>query len=81
MTSELTWAGDPRLSRIPLTRSMVPFALWNKTAFLAERVLGSVVSAGVKVLVLAVIVGIGGGLFAQFGVAAGTDPRWTMPLR
>jgi len=53
---------------------LVPFALWNKTAFLAERVLGSVVSAGVKVLVLAVIVGIGGGLFAQFGVAAGTDP-------
>lgn len=53
---------------------LVPFALWNKTAFLAERVLGSVVSAGVKVLVLAVIVGIGGGLFAQFGTAAGTDP-------
>jgi type IV secretion system protein TrbL len=53
---------------------LVPFALWNKTAFLAERVLGSVVAAGVKVLVLAVIVGIGGGLFAQFGTAAGTDP-------
>jgi type IV secretion system protein TrbL len=53
---------------------LVPFALWNKTAFLAERVLGSVVSAGVKVLVLAVIVGIGGGLFSQFNPAAGVDP-------
>ena len=44
---------------------LVPFALWNKTAFLAEKVLGNVAS-GVKVLVLAVIVGIGSGLFAQF---------------
>ena len=40
---------------------LVPFALWNKTAFLAEKVLGNVVSAGIKVLVLAVIVGIGSG--------------------
>ena len=47
---------------------LVPFALWNKTAFLAEKVLGNVVSAGVKVLVLAVIVGIGSGMFAQFQV-------------
>jgi len=45
---------------------LVPFALWNKTAFLAEKVLGNVVSAGIKVLVLAVIVGIGTGLFTQF---------------
>lgn len=47
---------------------LVPFALWNKTAFLAEKVLGNVVSSGIKVLVLAVIVGIGSGLFAQFPV-------------
>jgi len=45
---------------------LVPFALWNKTSFLAEKVLGNVVSSGVKVLVLAVIVGIGTGLFAEF---------------
>ncbi|MGN8198126.1 P-type conjugative transfer protein TrbL [Salinisphaera sp. RV14] len=45
---------------------LVPFALWNKTSFLAEKVLGNVVSSGVKVLVLAVIVGIGTGLFGQF---------------
>lgn len=48
---------------------LVPFALWNKTAFLAEKVLGNVVSSGIKVLVLAVIVGIGTGLFDEFRVA------------
>jgi len=47
---------------------LVPFALWNKTSFLAEKVLGNVVSSGVKVLVLAVIVGIGTTLFAEFQV-------------
>ena len=47
---------------------LVPFALWNKTAFLAEKVLGNVVSSGIKVLVLAVIVGIGSGLFAELKV-------------
>jgi type IV secretion system protein TrbL len=45
---------------------LIPFGLFGKTAFLAERVLGNVVSSGVKVLVLAVIVGIGSTLFAQF---------------
>ena len=50
---------------------LVPFALWGKTAFLAERVLGSVVSAGIKILVLAVIVGIGTSLFGQFTAPVG----------
>jgi type IV secretion system protein TrbL len=45
---------------------LVPFALWNKTAFLAERVLGNVISSGIKVMVLAVIVGIGSTLFSTF---------------
>jgi type IV secretion system protein TrbL len=53
---------------------LVPFALWNKTSFLAEKVLGNVVSSGIKVLVLAVIVGIGSGLFAEFTVPPGADP-------
>jgi type IV secretion system protein TrbL len=51
---------------------LLPFALWNKTAFLAERVLGNVMSSGIKVLVLALIVGIGTGLFAQFQLPADT---------
>src|SRR5471030_786181 len=59
---------------------LVPFALWNKTAFLAERVLGNVVSSGIKVLVLAVIVGIGTGLFAQFQVPTGTEPSIDLAL-
>ncbi|HEV7228037.1 P-type conjugative transfer protein TrbL [Brevundimonas sp.] len=45
---------------------LVPFGLFNKTAFMAERVLGLVISSGVKVLVLAVIVGIGSTLFGEF---------------
>ena len=42
---------------------LVPFALFGHTAFLAERVLGNVIASGVKVLVLAVIIGIGATLF------------------
>jgi len=54
---------------------LVPFALWGKTAFLAERVLGNVISSGVKVMALAVIVGIGSGLFSQFtNGPQGPDP-------
>ena len=59
---------------------LVPFALWNKTSFLAERVLGNVASSGIKVLVLAVIVGIGTGLFAQFQVPPGTEPSIDLAL-
>lgn len=44
---------------------LIPFALWNKTSFLAERVLGNVISSGVKLMVLAVIVGIGSTLFGS----------------
>jgi len=45
---------------------LIPFGLFGKTAFAAERVLGNMISSGVKVLVLAVIVGIGSTLFSQF---------------
>ncbi|WP_312162918.1 P-type conjugative transfer protein TrbL, partial [Phenylobacterium sp.] len=50
---------------------LVPFGLFGKTAFLAERVLGNVVASGVKVMVLAVIVGIGSTLFSQFTTGFG----------
>jgi type IV secretion system protein TrbL len=54
---------------------LVPFALWGKTAFLAERVLGNVISSGVKVMALAVIVGVGSTLFSTFtGDLQGQDP-------
>ena len=45
---------------------LIPFGLFGKTAFMAERVLGNVISSGIKVLVLAVIIGIGSTLFNQF---------------
>lgn len=50
---------------------LVPFGLFGRTAFLAERVLGNVIAAGVKVLVLAVITGIGSSLFSEFTSAIG----------
>ncbi|MEL6516347.1 MAG: P-type conjugative transfer protein TrbL [Pseudomonadota bacterium] len=53
---------------------LVPFGLFNKTAFLAERVLGLVISSGVKVLVLAVIVGIGSTIFSEFTAGFDGEP-------
>jgi type IV secretion system protein TrbL len=51
---------------------LIPFGLFGKTAFMAERVLGNVISSGIKVLVLAVIVGIGSTLFTEFTTAIGS---------
>ena len=51
---------------------LIPFGLFGKTAFMAERVLGNVVSSGIKILVLAVIIGIGSTLFAEFTAAIGS---------
>jgi type IV secretion system protein TrbL len=53
---------------------LIPFGLFGKTAFAAERVLGNVISSGVKVLVLAVVVGIGSTLFSQFTSGFGGNP-------
>ena len=53
---------------------LVPFGLFGRTAFLAEKVLGNVVSSGVKVLVLAVIVGIGSTIFGQFTTGFNNPP-------
>jgi len=60
---------------------LIPFGLFGKTAFAAERVLGNVISSGVKVLVLAVIVGIGSTLFAQFTAGLATSRPSTTPWR
>jgi type IV secretion system protein TrbL len=53
---------------------LVPFGLFGRTAFLAEKVLGNVVSSGVKILVLAVIVGIGSTIFSQFTTGFNNPP-------
>ncbi|GLI94231.1 P-type conjugative transfer protein TrbL [Methylocystis echinoides] len=50
---------------------LIPFGLFGKTAFMAEKVLGNVISSGIKVLVLAVIIGIGSTLFSQFTAGFG----------
>jgi type IV secretion system protein TrbL len=53
---------------------LIPFGLFGKTAFAAERVLGNVVSSGVKVLLLALISGTGSTLFGQLTQVTGGDP-------
>jgi type IV secretion system protein TrbL len=50
---------------------LIPFGLFGQSAFMAERVLGNVISSGVKVLVLAVIIGIGSTLFSEFTAGFG----------
>jgi type IV secretion system protein TrbL len=60
---------------------LVPFALWNKSSFLAERVLGNVISSGIKVMVLAVIVGIGASFFGDFTNALnGQEPSFSQAM-
>ena len=51
---------------------LIPFGLFGKSAFMAERVLGNVISSGIKVLVLAVIIGIGSTMFSQFTAGFGS---------
>jgi type IV secretion system protein TrbL len=53
---------------------LIPFGLFGKTAFMAERVLGNVITSGIKVLVLAVIVGIGSTIFSEFTTAIAGEP-------
>jgi type IV secretion system protein TrbL len=53
---------------------LVPFALWGKTAFLAEKTLGNVASSGIKVMVLAIIVAIGSTIFKSLAVSGLTSP-------
>ncbi len=52
---------------------VVPFALFSKTTFLAERALGYIPSAGLKLMTLALIVAIGSSLFND--LTPGTDPN------
>lgn|GEM_PF-4266042 len=61
---------------------LAPFAIWNRNSFLAESVLGNVGSSGIKVMVLAVIVGISSNIFAEFTAALqGQEPCPPYPLR
>jgi type IV secretion system protein TrbL len=59
---------------------LMPFGLFGRTAFLAEKVLGNVVSSGVTILALAVIVGIGSTIFGQFTMALNDPPTISVSL-
>ena len=52
---------------------LVPFAFWRQTTFLAERVLGNVISSGIKVLVIAIVIGIGSTMFETLRTALDPD--------
>ena len=52
---------------------LLPFGIWNKTAFLAERPLGYVVSSGLKVLALAIVVSGARTMFDQLQPSANPD--------
>ncbi|MBB2190762.1 P-type conjugative transfer protein TrbL [Gluconacetobacter azotocaptans] len=57
---------------------LVPFALWRGTAFIAEPVLGQVVTSGVRILTYAVVTGIGTQLFTQI---LPTDPATELSMQ
>ncbi|WP_419906501.1 P-type conjugative transfer protein TrbL [Hoeflea sp.] len=52
---------------------LVPFALFGKTAFLAERVLGNVITSGIKLMVLAIVLGIGSSIFGEIATPPSGD--------
>lgn len=52
---------------------LLPFGIWTKSAFLAERPLGYVVSAGLKVLALAIVVSGAQSIFDQLIPSADPD--------
>ena len=52
---------------------LLPFGIWSKSAFLAERPLGYVVSAGLKVLALAIVVSGAQSVFDQLQPTANPD--------
>ena len=52
---------------------LLPFGIWNKSAFLAERPLGYVVSSGLKVLALAIVISGARTVFDQLQPSANPD--------
>ncbi|MBL8771166.1 MAG: P-type conjugative transfer protein TrbL [Phenylobacterium sp.] len=52
---------------------LLPFGIWSKSSFLAERPLGFVVSSGLKVLALAIVVSGARSVFDQLQPSANPD--------
>lgn len=52
---------------------LLPFGIWSKSAFLAERPLGYVVAAGLKVLALAIVISLARTIFDQLQPSENPD--------
>jgi type IV secretion system protein TrbL len=52
---------------------LLPFGIWNKSAFLAERPLGYVISSGLKVMAVAIVVSGARTIFDQLQPSANPD--------
>lgn len=52
---------------------LIPFALFGKTSFLAERVLGNVITSGIKLMVLSIVVAIGSTIFGTIATPPAGD--------
>lgn len=59
---------------------LLPFGIWSKSAFLAERPLGFVVSSGLKVLALAIVVSGARTVFDQLQPSANPDLYETLAI-
>lgn len=53
---------------------LIPFGLWKGTGFLAERSIGYVFSAGIRLMVLAIVISLGSTLFAS--ITLGPSPSY-----
>lgn len=53
---------------------LIPFGLWRGTSFLAERAIGYVFSAGIRMMVLSIVVSLGTALFT--GITLGATPTY-----
>lgn len=52
---------------------LLPFGVWSKSAFLAERPLGYVAAAGLKVLALAIVISLAQSIFEQLQPSENPD--------
>lgn len=52
---------------------LLPFGIWSKSAFLAERPLGYVAAAGLKVLALAIVISLAQSIFEQLQPSENPD--------
>lgn len=57
-----------------LTLVLIPFGVWKPTSFIAEKAIGSIISFGVKLMVLSFVVSVGYPIMEKFAVPP--DPTY-----